>query len=255
MAKRYKLVIEYNGGGFCGFQRQQAGVISVQGVLEAAIKSFSGESVVIHAAGRTDAGVHALGQVVHVDLQRDDIVPHVIQDAVNYYARPHPLSVRSAVIVDESFHARFNATARRYRYRICNRRAPPMIEAGLAWHIIKPLQITPMVEAANLLLGHHDFTTFRAQFCQAKSPIRTLDEMSITANGEMIEFTTQARSFLYHQVRNMVGTLVMVGTGQWSVADFQHAFQALDRSKGGPTAPPQGLFFLEPLYERPPQQE
>lgn len=248
MVNRYQLTLEYHGGGFSGWQRQADGIISVQGVVEGAIRRFTGEAVTLHVAGRTDAGVHALAQVAHVDLLRSDISPEVMRDAVNFHVRPHPVVLRSVAKVDEGFHARFSATARRYHYRICNRRAPPALEAGLVWHIARPLNITQIQQAAELLRGRHDFSTFRAQHCQAKSPIRTLDEMTILAVDETILFTTQARSFLYHQVRNMVGSLALVGKGRWSVDDFAAAFKAADRSKGGPTAPAQGLYFLGPLY-------
>jgi tRNA pseudouridine38-40 synthase len=248
MPQRYRLLLEYHGAGFAGWQRQERRVRTAQGVVEQAIAQLTGEDVVLHAAGRTDAGVHALGQVAHVELQRTDITPAVLRDAVNFFVRPHPVTVLEAQAVSPDFHARFGAIGRRYHYRICNRRAPPMLAAGLAWHVIKPLDVAAMQTAATLLLGHHDFSTFRAQFCQATSPLRTLEEARFQVEGEMIIFTTRARSFLYHQVRNMIGTLVMVGTGKWSVADFAAAFAAHDRARGGPTAPPHGLYFAEVFY-------
>lgn len=241
MTTRWKLSIEYHGSGFCGWQRQ-AEDVTVQQVIEDAIRSFSGESVTLHVAGRTDAGVHALAQVAHFDLEREEQA-HAVQGAINYFVRPHRVSILTAERVPDTFHARFNAKARGYRYVLCNRRAPAALMAGRAWHMVRPLDLEPMQEAARLLLGHHDFSTFRAARCQAKSPLRTLEQLDITQDGEMFIFTTKARSFLYHQVRNMVGTLTLVGTGRWSLADFSAAFSEANRAKGGPTAPPEGLYF------------
>lgn len=245
---RFKLTLEYLGHGFAGWQRQEAGIITVQGVLEQAIKGFSGEEVTLHCAGRTDAGVHAQGQVVHCDFRRTDISVKTVRDAINALVRPHPVAVLDAELVGEDFHARFSAVRRHYRYRICNRRAPPVLEAATSWHVPHPIDIPAMQTAADLLIGRHDFSTFRAQHCQSNSPIKTLDALTVTRDGEMILFETTARSFLYHQVRNMVGTLALVGHGQWSLADFTEAFKAADRRRGGPTAPPQGLIFLGPDY-------
>lgn len=238
---RWKLTIEYNGAGFCGWQRQAHG-ISVQQTLEEAIQKFSGEEVGLHVAGRTDAGVHALGQVAHFDLNKDTTA-EVIRDALNFHVRPHKVVVLQVEAVTEEFHARFEAQHRRYLYQILNRRAPSALLDNLSWHVPKPLDIDAMQQAANILIGKHDFSTFRAQHCQSNSPIRTLDELTLRREGELVLIETKARSFLYHQVRNMAGTLVMVGNGQWSVADFRSAFEAKDRTKGGPTAPSHGLFF------------
>lgn len=248
MAKRFKLTLEYDGAGFAGWQRQEDGIVTVQGVLEQAIFASTGESVTLHVAGRTDAGVHALGQVAHVDIAREDVTEKLMRDALNFHVRPHPVAVLAAALVDETFHARHSATARRYRYQICNRRAPPVIQRPYAWHVVKELDVPAMQAAAALLIGKHDFSTFRAQHCQATSPIRTLDQLVVTRQGEWITIEAQARSFLYHQVRNMVGTLCLVGHGQWSLAQFTAAFQAADRTQGGPTAPAQGLLFLGPGY-------
>lgn len=246
---RYKLTLEYDGTDFAGWQRQDDGVTTVQGVLEQAILRFSGERVTLHVAGRTDAGVHAVGQVAHVDLMRGDVKPDTMRDAVNFHVRPHRIAVLDAALAPEDFHARFSAVSRAYRYTILNRRAPPTLEYGLVWHIQRPLDQEAIQRAADLLLGQHDFSTFRAQHCQAQSPVKTLDELAVRRAGESIIITARARSFLYHQVRNMVGTLSLVGTGQWSLADFSRAFAACDRTQGGPTAPPQGLCFLGPEYE------
>ncbi len=248
MAKRFKLTLEYDGGAFAGWQRQEAGVTTVQGVLEQAIAQFTGATVTLHVAGRTDAGVHAIGQVAHCDIADDAMTEKTMRDAINAHVRPHPVAVLKAEMVGDDFHARFSATRRRYRYRVCNRRAPPVLEAATSWHIMKPLNCAAMHEAAQLLRGQHDFSTFRAQHCQSNSPVKTLDALSITQQGELVVFETTARSFLYHQVRNMVGTLSLVGLEQWSIADFAAAFKAADRRAGGPTAPPHGLIFLGPEY-------
>ncbi|MDD2324805.1 MAG: tRNA pseudouridine(38-40) synthase TruA [Alphaproteobacteria bacterium] len=246
MTTRWKLVIEYDGSGFCGWQRQ-ASVPSVQQTIEDAIFAFSGERVTLHVAGRTDAGVHALAQVAHFDLEKQ-VEPHTVYGAINYHVRPAKVSLLSAQVVPTDFHARFDAKARSYRYLIANRSAPLALSAGKAWHVPRPLEIEPMQKAASLLLGKHDFSTFRASHCQANSPWRTLDVLDIAREGEVIVFFTKARSFLYHQVRNMVGTLTMVGAGQWSVEDFEAAFKAADRTRGGPTAPSEGLYFQDVFY-------
>lgn len=243
---RYKLTVEYDGAGFHGWQRQ-ANVLSVQQTLEEAIRSFSDETVTLHVAGRTDAGVHARANAAHFDLQKET-TGDVVRDALNAYVRPHRVAVLEAAAVPDTFHARLNAVARSYRYLIVNRRAPVALLAEKAWHVIKPLDVAAMQEAAQRILGKHDFSTFRAHGCQANSPLRTLDRLDVLQEGENIIFHAGARSFLYHQVRNMVGTLTMVGTGQWSVADFQAAFEARDRRAGGPTAPSQGLTFWDVTY-------
>ncbi|MGB4102035.1 MAG: tRNA pseudouridine(38-40) synthase TruA [Alphaproteobacteria bacterium] len=245
---RYKLTLEYDGTNFAGWQRQEDGVTTVQGVLEQAIARFTGEQVTLHVAGRTDAGVHAVGQVAHGDLTRADVTPETMRDAVNFHVRPHRVAVLAAEAVDENFHARFSATARAYRYVILNRRAPPVLDAAFVWHIQRPLDAAAMQMAASTLLGQHDFSTFRAQHCQAQSPVKTLDTLTVTRDGEKVIISARARSFLYHQVRNMVGTLALIGQGQWSQEDFIRAFAACDRTQGGPTAPAQGLCFLGPTY-------
>lgn len=243
---RWKITIEYDGSGFSGWQRQ-AHALSVQEVIETAIARFTGETPTVHVAGRTDAGVHALAQVAHFDLEKD-VKQSEVMGAINFHVRPHPVALLNAEIVDADFHARHSAKARSYRYIIINRRGPLALMAGKAWHIPRALDIAPMQEAAALLIGKHDFSTFRAQGCQANSPLKTLDLLTVRREEDRVIFETKARSFLYHQVRNMVGTLVMVGNGQWSVTDFRKAFEAADRTKGGPTAPPDGLYFLGVNY-------
>jgi tRNA pseudouridine38-40 synthase len=243
---RWKLTLEYDGTGFCGWQRQTHD-LSVQQVIEEAIQKFSGETAALHVAGRTDAGVHARGQVAHFDLVRETNADEV-QGAINFHVKPHRVVVLKAENIPDDFHARFSARARTYKYTVINRRAPLALKADQAWHVSRPLELAPMREAAGVLIGNHDFSTFRAHNCQAQSPVKTLDVMDIEQNGEEIVFTTRARSFLYHQVRNMVGTLVMVGMEQWSLAAFAAAFKAADRTKGGPTAPAQGLCFWEVEY-------
>ena len=243
---RWKLTIEYDGGGFCGWQRQ-AHDLSVQQAVEEAIQKFSGETVTLHVAGRTDAGVHARAQVAHFDLAKETDAD-TVRDAINFHVKPHLVAVLRAEKVSEEFHARFGALKRSYHYQIVCRRAPLALLAGQAWHMPKLLDLAPMQEAGALLIGNHDFSTFRAVNCQSNSPVKTLDALEITGEGECITFATTARSFLYHQVRNMVGTLALVGSGQWDVNEFKAAFAARDRRKGGPTAPAHGLFFWEVTY-------
>jgi len=246
---RWKLTCEYEGSGFCGWQRQGHDPVSVQQVLEEAIQKFSGETVTLQVAGRTDAGVHAFANVAHFDLERDTN-GDTIRDAMNNYVRPHRVSVLTAEKVPDAFHARFEALNRSYVYRILNRRPPPALGLQQAWHVQKLLDLGLMQEAARSLLGQHDFSTFRAQNCQANSPIRTLDRLELSREGEMVTFDVGARSFLYHQVRNMVGTLALVGTGQWTLDAFQKAFAACDRRAGGPTAPAHGLYFKAVTYPK-----
>lgn len=244
--QRWKLILEYDGGSFYGWQSQKDAV-SVQGTVEEAIKSFSGEDVRLHVAGRTDAGVHALGQVAHADIEKTTDA-ETVRDAINYYMRGKSVVVLNAEAVAADFHARFSATSRAYMYRVINRRIPLTIEKNHAVHMHRSLQLAPMQDAAKLLIGHHDFSTFRAQNCQSKSPMKTMDEARIEQQGDEFRFYFSAKSFLYHQVRNMVGTLFLIGTGQWQLEDFKKAFEARDRKAAGPTAPPQGLYFLRATY-------
>ena len=238
---RFKLVLEYNGTPFSGWQVQPTR-LSVQGVLEDAIERFSGERVTTQAAGRTDAGVHALGQVAHFDLSRA-WDPFRVREALNYHLRPHPVAVISAEAVDESFEARFSATARHYEYRILNRRAPAVIERNHVWHLPMPLEAEPMHEAAQGILGLHDFTTFRAAECQAKSPLRTLDRLDVRREGEHIVVVASARSFLHHQVRSLVGSLKLVGEGKWRPERLREVLDARDRRQCGAMAPSSGLYL------------
>lgn len=243
---RFKLTVEYDGGPFVGWQRQDNGP-SVQQAIEEAILKTTAETVTIHAAGRTDAGVHALGQVAHADIDYR-IEADRLRDALNFYLRPTPVAIIAAEQVAEDFHARFSAKGRAYCYRIVNRRSPLTIDLGRAWHVKSPLDVPAMHKAAQLLLGHHDFTTFRASQCQAKSPMKTLDRLDVHRIGEDIEVIAEARSFLHHQVRNMVGSLSMVGIGKWSADRLKAALDAKDRAKGGPTAPPDGLYLTAIRY-------
>ncbi|MCW2306533.1 tRNA pseudouridine(38-40) synthase TruA [Rhodobium gokarnense] len=244
---RYKLTVEYDGGPFVGWQRQKNGV-SVQEVLEAAVAGFCGETVTVGGAGRTDAGVHALGQVAHVDLAKN-WPSDTVRDALNAHLRPHPVAVLSAESVPDDFDARFSATARHYLYRIVNRRAPLTVERGRAWQVTKPLDAERMHAAAQHLVGLHDFTTFRSSECQAKSPVKTLDVLSVERIGETIEIRASARSFMHNQVRSMAGSLAEVGTGRWSPEDMKAALEACDRTRCGPVAPPDGLFLTAVDYE------
>jgi tRNA pseudouridine38-40 synthase len=243
---RYKLTIEYDGRPFCGWQRQ-AHDLSVQQVLEEAIARFSGEIVTTQAAGRTDAGVHALGQVVSFDLSRE-WDPFKIREALNYHTKPHPVAIVEAEAVPDTFEARFSATARHYEYRILNRRARAALDDGKVWHVPVVLDAEVMHAAAQLILGRHDFSTFRAAECQANSPIRTLDRFDVSRQAEMIVVTASARSFLHSQVRSMVGSLKLVGDGKWTPRDFRAVLDAADRSRCGPLAPPDGLYLTGVSY-------
>ena len=243
---RYKLTLEYDGSPFVGWQRQDNG-LAVQAVVEEAVARLTGATATVHGAGRTDAGVHALGQVAHVDMDRA-FPADTVRDALNFHMKPHPVSVLAAAEVDPEFHARFSAIERRYRYRILNRRAPAVLMRGRAWWVAGPLDVAAMAAAAALLVGRHDFTTFRSSMCQAASPVKTLDGLGVRRDGEEILIEARARSFLHHQMRNIAGSLKLVGEGKWTVADFDAALQARDRTRGGPTAPPDGLYFVEVIY-------
>lgn len=243
---RYMLILEFDGGPFVGWQRQENGA-SVQGALEEAVYRFCGERVTAHSAGRTDAGVHALAMPAHFDIEKDTDA-HTVREAINHYLKPAPIAALSAELVNGDFHTRFSATRRHYRYRIVNRRAPLTLDAGRAWRLAPPLDAGAMHEAAQVLIGKHDFTTFRASTCQAATPVKTLSSISAARQGEDIFVETSARSFLHHQVRSMVGSLVEVGFGRWSAADFADAFQACDRQRCGQVAPAEGLYFLRADY-------
>jgi len=243
---RYRLTIEYDGRPFCGWQRQ-ADKLSVQQALEEAIARFSGETVTTQAAGRTDAGVHALGQVAHFDLERE-WDPFKIREALNFHLKPHPVAVLEADAVGLDFEARFSATARSYEYRILNRRARPALDEGKVWHVPVQLDADAMHTAAQLILGRHDFSTFRAAECQANSPIRTLDNFTVSREAEMVIVRAKARSFLHSQVRSMVGSLKLVGDAKWPPEDFRAALDAADRSRCGPLAPPDGLYLTAVDY-------
>jgi len=243
---RFKLTLEYDGAGFVGWQRQDNGP-SVQQALEDAVFAFCGERATATAAGRTDAGVHALGQVVHLDIARA-VAVETVRDAVNYHLKPAPVAVLAVEAAPADFHARFSAVQRAYLYRIVNRRAPLALDRGRAWGVAAPLDAAAMAEAAQLLVGCHDFTSFRATLCQAASPVKTLDVLEVERTGAEVRIAARARSFLHHQVRNMVGTLKLVGEGKWSAADVAAALAARDRSAAGPTAPPGGLYLVEVRY-------
>ncbi len=244
---RYRITIEYNGQAFVGWQAQDNG-ISVQQVLERAITVLSGEQPRLFAAGRTDAGVHALAQVVHFDLEQE-VPEYRIMDGLNGLVRPHKVSVLSACRIDDEFHARFSATGRSYIYKIVNRRAPLTMGQGLAWWLPVPLDSQAMHNAAQVLIGKHDFSTFRAAHCQAKSARKTLDKLTIQREGEHIRIDVSARSFLHNQVRIIVGTLRLVGEGKWDAGNLSAALQACDRKRGGETAPPHGLYLSAVRYE------
>ena len=243
---RYRVTLEYDGGPFAGWQRQENGP-SVQGALEEAIFKLSGERVGVTGAGRTDAGVHARGQVAHFDLVKE-FSHDTIRDALNAHLRPAPIAVLEAALASADFHARFSAIGRHYEYRILCRRAPPALDKGHVWHVTRGLDAEAMQAAARTLIGQHDFTTFRSSECQAKSPIKTLDRFDVRAQGDEVVFYTGARSFLHHQVRSMVGTLKLVGEGKWGAGDVARALQAKDRTRCGTVAPPEGLTLLRVDY-------
>ena len=243
---RYKLTIEYDGGPFVGWQIQDNGP-SVQGVLAAAVEAFCGEKVSVQGAGRTDAGVHALAQVGHVDLAKD-WDGDTVRDALNAHLRPHPVAVIAAERVDDSFDARFSAIRRHYLYRIINRRADLTFERGRAWRIAKPLDIPAMQAAAQRLVGRHDFTTFRNVECQAKSPVKTLDQLDVHRRADDVQVMASARSFLHSQVRSMVGALALVGEGKWTIDDVSVALAKRDRAACAPVAPPDGLYLARVDY-------
>jgi tRNA pseudouridine38-40 synthase len=243
---RYKLTIEYDGAPFSGWQIQ-ADQVTVQGVLAAAIAALSGENTLVQGAGRTDAGVHARGQVAHVDLAKDWDVD-TVRDALNAHLRPHPVAVLAAERVADDFNARTSARMRHYLYRIINRRADLTFDSKYAWRVPRPLDAVAMHDAAQRLTGKHDFTTFRAAECQANSPVKTLDQLDVERDGEDVNVRASARSFLHHQVRSMVGSLVMVGNGGWSAGDLATALEARDRSACGQVAPPDGLYLMKVDY-------
>ncbi len=250
---RYRLTLEYDGGPFLGWQRQ-AGGPSVQGTVEAALLALTGETVTLRGAGRTDTGVHALGQVAHFDLGRPFRVDS-LRDGLNAHLRPAPITVLAAAETAPDFDARFSATRRLYRYRILCRRTPPALDRARVWHVQNAIDLAAMAAGAGLLVGHHDFTTFRAADCQARSPMKTLDRLDVFAAGPEIHVIAAARSFLHSQVRSIVGTLVRAGTGAWPVALVGMALAARDRAACGPLAPPHGLYLEEVGYEPLPSAE
>ncbi|MDQ8754691.1 tRNA pseudouridine(38-40) synthase TruA [Sphingosinicella sp. LHD-64] len=243
---RFRLTIEYDGRPFMGWQRQAHGP-SVQQAIEEAIRAITHEEVVLHAAGRTDTGVHALAMTAHVDIDKP-ITPFRLADGTNAKLRPLPVAILGAQVVEEDFHARFSCIGRRYIYRIVNRRAPLALEAKRAWRVPVVLYADDMNKAAQALVGKHDFTTFRSAQCQAESPVKTIDRITVRRLGEVIEIEAAARSFLHHQVRSMVGCLELVGRGKWSKADLKAALEAKDRAALGFNAPPDGLYFVEASY-------
>jgi tRNA pseudouridine38-40 synthase len=243
---RYRLTVEYDGSPFVGWQRQDNGA-SVQGALEDAIENLSGARVAVTGAGRTDAGVHALAQVAHFDLEKP-FEPGKIRDGLNHFLRPLPVVVLDAAVTEPDFHARFSARSRHYLYRILNRRSPPALESNRVWHVSTRLDAETMHIAAQALVGQHDFTTFRAVECQAQSPVKTLDRLDISRRGEEIHIEASARSFLHHQIRSFAGSLKLVGEGKWSARDLADALNARDRSACGPVAPPDGLYLVRVDY-------
>lgn len=243
---RFALRVEYDGRPFMGWQRQPHGP-SVQGALEAAVLAITGETVAVHAAGRTDAGVHALAMRAHCDIAKQ-IAPFRLMEALNARLRPAPVAVLACDVVADDWHARFSCVGRAYEYRLVNRRAPLTWERGLAWQVPQPLDTGAMAAAAAMLVGRHDFTTFRSAHCQADSPVRTLDRLTVMRDGDRIVVVAAARSFLHHQVRSMVGCLALVGMGRWTPDDVATALAARDRARLGLNAPPDGLFFTGAVY-------
>jgi len=244
---RYKLLIEYDGSPFVGWQRQENG-LSVQESIEKSISELFQEQVTVFGAGRTDAGVHAMGQVGHFDILEKYLDPQTVTNGLNNYLRQYPVSIIKTEEVDESFHARFSAKERKYLYRIINRQSPLTFEKGRAWHVYKDLDVDKMVECIPMIKGKHDFTTFRSAHCQSESPVKTLKEINITRESEDICFGFVAQSFLHHQIRSIVGSLKLVGEMTWSPEYIQKVLDAKDRSKCGALAPPDGLYFMEVKY-------
>jgi len=243
---RYRITVEYDGGPFVGWQRQENGP-SIQQSLEEAITAFCGERPTVHGAGRTDAGVHALGQVAHFDLERPQAL-RAVRDAINYHLRPAPIGVIDAEEVPLDFDARRSARGRAYLYRILNRRTPPVLDRGHVWHVGTPLDAAAMHEAAQRLVGRHDFSSFRAALCQAASPVKTLDALDVTRIDDEVRIEARARSFLHNQVRILTGTLRLVGEGKWTADDLAAALAARDRTAAGPTALPDGLYLTAVAY-------
>ena len=243
---RFALTLEYDGAPFMGLQRQPHGP-SVQQAVEEAAFAVLGEDVTLHAAGRTDTGVHALAMRAHIDVAKV-IAPFRLMEALNALLRPNPIAVLACEVVADDWHARFSCLGRRYRYRIVNRRAPLALEGGRAWQIARALDASAMNDAAQVLVGHHDFTTFRSAHCQALSPLKTLDELAVRREGEVVLIEAAARSFLHHQVRSMVGCLALVGDGRWTRADMATALGARNRAELGFNAPPDGLYFVKAIY-------
>lgn len=240
------MLVEYDGTPFCGWQRQKSG-LSIQEILETALTTILRQKTEVFGSGRTDAGVHAIGQVAHFDCD-EELSPYKMRESLNALVRPHPISIKSVEKVADDFHARFQAQQRTYLYRILNTPYPPALETKRVWWFRHKLNIEQMNTAAQLLVGKHDFSTFRASECQAKSPIKTLDEIKIEQVGNEVQMRISAKSFLHHQVRNIMGSLVLVGQHKWSIADFKAALNAKDRTKGGPTAPAEGLYFESIKY-------
>lgn len=253
---RWKIIVEYNGTNYHGWQKQEANLPTIQEAIENALYKFCQQNIVLHVAGRTDAGVHARGQVAHFDLDYGTrtLTGFDLAKAINAHLRPQPISIISAEKTVDDFHARYHATNKIYRYRIINRPGFLALDQGLAWQYKKPLDVKKMHKAAQYLVGHHDFTTFRATQCQANSPMRTLDRVEVstkkydTCGGTEIIIEAEGQSFLHHQVRNMVGTLTLVGEGKWAPEDVKHALEAKDRTAGGPTCPPDGLYLMQIDY-------
>jgi tRNA pseudouridine38-40 synthase len=246
---RFRLTVEYDGRPYMGWQRQPHGP-SVQAVIEAAVLAITGETTTVHAAGRTDTGVHALAMPAHVDVEKA-ITPFRLRDGLNAKLRDQGVAVLACEIVPDDWHARFSCIGRRYVYRVVNRRAPLTFEGGLVWQIPQALDAASMHEAAQILVGHHDFTTFRSAHCQSESPVKTLDRLDVVRDADRIVVHAAARSFLHHQVRSMVGCLVLVGQEKWSAHDMRHALEARDRAALGFNAPPDGLYFVEAVYAAP----
>lgn len=250
---RWRLTVEYDGGPFMGWQRQDHGP-SVQEALEQALFRMTGELATLHAAGRTDAGVHALAMTAHVDVAKT-LTEHRLREGLNALVRPHPVSVTAVEPAADDWHARFSCIGRRYLYRILNRRAPPALGKGKVWHVPVELDAAAMAKGAKHLVGRHDFTTFRSVHCQSQSPVKTLDKLTVERVGEEIHIRAAARSFLHHQVRSMVGCLALVGRGRWAADDVKAALEAKDRQALGLNAPPEGLYFVEAVYPDPPRNE